>query len=131
MFTFNFISPRLKCFCLTRNSNPKTEDSSPSRPVIIEWYGRKNVWSTGSPFMNQLNCAAGFERPDVQFTLTWSPIWYLGRPPVIFGPSSGSTKIKRMKTIKFSCTILFLFSSLSNCRIFRYLIANNNKTVRM
>ena len=40
--------------------------------------------------MNQVSWAAGLERPEVQFTLTVSPIWYLGCPPVIRGPSTGS-----------------------------------------
>lgn len=44
---------------------------------------------TCSPFMNHVSCAAGFDRPDVQFTLTVSPSWYRGLPPLMRGPSAG------------------------------------------
>lgn len=39
--------------------------------------------------MNHDKCTAGFDLPDVQLTRTTSPIWYRGRPPLIFGPSCG------------------------------------------
>jgi hypothetical protein len=46
----------------------------PSRPVIIGSYWRVSMASAGSPFMNHCKSAAGFERPDVQFNRTISPI---------------------------------------------------------
>lgn len=52
--------------------------------------------SAGSPLIIQLSWAAGFDLPDVQFTLTVSPTWYLGRPPVIFGPSFGRAEINEI-----------------------------------
>ncbi len=92
--TFNFMSPLRKCFAFTLNSNPSVDVSRPSRPVMIESCTRSESCSAGSPLMNQFSRVAGLERPDVQFTFTVSPIWYLGRPPVIRGPSSGKTEMK-------------------------------------
>lgn len=47
----------------------------------------------GSPLMYHVNCIAGCDRPDVQFTCTLSPISYNGRNPDTTGPYSGSAKI--------------------------------------
>lgn len=44
--------------------------------------------------MNQAKWAAGLERCEVQFIRTLSPGWYLGFPPVILGPPSGSAENK-------------------------------------
>lgn len=46
----------------------------PSRPVTMLSYCRVSVESAGSPFINHCKCAAGFERPDVQFNRTISLI---------------------------------------------------------
>lgn len=73
--TFNFISPFLKCLCLTLNSSPSIVVSKPSRPVTTVSNGFEKLWSAGSPLMNQVKCAAGFDLPDVQFKRTGSPIW--------------------------------------------------------
>lgn len=75
LLTFNFISPRRKCFGFTLNSRPSVEVSKPSRPVIIGSYAFNKFVSTGSPLMNQFKCVIGLERPDVQLTCTKSLIW--------------------------------------------------------
>lgn len=47
--------------------------------------------------MNHCKVAAGLDVPDVQFTFTVSPTWYLGFPPVILGPSFGKAIEKSKK----------------------------------
>lgn len=96
------MSPFLKWSRCTRNRNPKIVCSSPSRPVLSVLYCLRNSWFAGIPFINQVSFTAGFERPDVQFTLTFSPIWYLARPPVIFGSVSGKTVNNEKKERKNS-----------------------------
>ena len=56
-----------------------------------------------SPLMYHRNLAAGLERREVQLTSTLSPMWYLGKPPVIMGPSSGrSTEEKKIENTDLS-----------------------------
>ena len=47
--------------------------------------------SACSPFMYHFNFAAGLLFLEVQLTSTLSPMWYLGKPPVMTGPSSGKS----------------------------------------
>ena len=47
--------------------------------------------------MYHRNLAAGLERREVQLTSTLSPMWYLGKPPVIMGPSSGRSTEEEKK----------------------------------
>lgn len=61
---------------------------------LVKLLPSTNIAFTWSPLMNHCRFAAGLEVPDVQFTFTSSPMWYLGFPPLIRGPSSGSAKIK-------------------------------------
>lgn len=61
------------------------------------------IQHTWSPLMNQLRWATGLLRPEVQLILTVSPYWYLGRPPVILGPSSGNAIPQREKRKRLAC----------------------------
>jgi hypothetical protein len=85
------MSPFLKWSRCTRNRKPRTVCSRPSRPVFNALYGFKYSSGAWFPLINHVSLTAGFDRPDVQLTLTLSPIWYLARPPVILGSISGST----------------------------------------
>lgn len=90
LLTFNFKSPFRKCLCRAVNSNPSLVSTRP-RAFTIGSYSRRYAELAASPLMNQVNLVGGCEKPpEVQFTRTGSPSWYLGRPPLIFGPSAGS-----------------------------------------
>lgn len=92
-FTFSFMSPCLKCSCLTLNLNPNIVCSKPSRPVFKLLYCLTNSRGACWPLMNHVNFTAGFDLPDVQLMLTLSLIWYRARPPVILGSVSGNTEM--------------------------------------
>lgn len=89
--TFSFMSPFLKCSCFTLNLKPNIVCSNPSRPVFRVLYCLTYSGPACCPLMNHVNFTAGFDLPDVQFTLTLSLIWYRARPPVILGSVSGNT----------------------------------------
>ena len=114
--TFIFISPLSKCGPVTSNSRPKIVVIKPSRPLTIGSYRRRYSGSASSPLMYQASATGGFDRPDVQFTWTKSPIWYRGLPPVILGPSSGSAA--KMKTFlcyqktKFNLIIIIIINNM-------------------
>lgn len=90
--TFNFISPWRKWLWSTRNVRPRVAVSRPSRPEVIILNRRSVPALASSPFIYQSKSTAGFDRPDVQFKFTQSPIWYFARPPVIVGSLSGKSE---------------------------------------
>ena len=70
--------------------------------------------SACSPLMYHLSLAAGFDLLDVQLTSTLSPMWYLGKPPVIMGPSSGRSVKQHRTFINSSITFSFVASRIKN-----------------
>lgn len=68
------MSPLRKCLPVTLKSNPRIDVSNPSRPVYTRSYFFRKAGLTGSPLINQLKFVAGFDRPELQLTLTVSPI---------------------------------------------------------